>query len=288
MTPALDPRVTLACPDLAAVALEGLLAAERYAAPRLMQVQAASAAIRKAPDAHAEQWDQLLFGETFQVLEEKDGWSWGQADRDGYVGWVDLRCLTSEVLRPTHWVGVIRTYGFAEASIRAPVLGMYSLNALVTVAEEDGDADIKYFKLARGGHVAIHHLSPIGEHLAQDPAGVAERFLGAPYLWGGRDSLGLDCSGLIQQALYACGRACPRDSDMQQALGAPLDVGADLKGLKRNDLVFWNGHVGIMLDPERLLHANGHHMATTAEPLADAVARIEAGRGGEPVAFRRL
>ncbi len=289
MSPAAhDPRITPARPDLAAAALEGVVAAGRYADGRPMQVQAASTPLRKAPDSHAEQWDQLLFGETFQVLETKGGWGWGQADRDGYVGWVDLRGLTAEILRATHWVGAIRTYGFAAPSIRAPVLGMYSLNALVAVEADDAEADIRFVRLVRGGHVAAHHISPIGEHLASDPAGVAERFLGAPYLWGGRDSLGLDCSGLVQQALYACGRACPRDSDMQQALGAALEVGADLAGLRRDDLVFWKGHVGIMLDARRLLHANAHHMATAAEPLADAVTRIEAAGGGKPTAFRRL
>jgi len=280
-----DPRVTLARPDLAAVLLEGIVAAERYVQARTLQVATASAAIRKTADTNAEQWDQLLFGETFQVLEETGGWAYGQADRDGYVGWVSLACLTAEVLKPTHWVGVIRTYGFAEPSIRAPVRGMYSLNALVTVKD---DSDERFVQLARGGYVTRHHLSPIGDHLAGDPAGVAERFVGAPYLWGGRESLGLDCSGLVQQALYACGRACPRDSDMQQALGAPLDVGDDLRGLKRNDLVFWKGHVGIMLDHDLLLHANAHHMATAIEPLAGAVTRIEAAGGGKPTAFRRL
>ena len=219
------------------------------------------------------------------MLEEADGWGWGQADRDGYVGYVALSGLTDGVIRPTHWVGTIRTYGFVAPSIRAPVAGLYSLNALMTV---EAAADERFVKVARLGYVPVHHLSPIGGHLAADPAGVAERFLGAPYLWGGRDSLGLDCSGLVQQALYACGRACPRDSDQQQALGAPLDIGADLRGLKRSDLVFWKGHVGIMLDAQRLLHANAHHMATAIEPLAEAVARIEATGSGRPAAFRRL
>jgi cell wall-associated NlpC family hydrolase len=250
-----------------------------------MQVSAPSAALRKAANAHAEQWDQLLFGETFLVLEQSDGWGWGQAERDGYVGWVELRCLTQEVLAPTHWVGTIRTYGFAEPAIRAPVMGLYSLNALVRV-EEGGDE--RFAKVARIGYVTRHHLSPIGEHLADDAAGVAERFLGAPYLWGGRESLGLDCSGLVQQALYACGRACPRDSDLQQALGSPLNIDASHEGLRRNDLVFWKGHVGIMLDAHRLLHANAHHMATAIEPFAKAAGRIEAGGGGAPTAFRRL
>jgi hypothetical protein len=280
-----DPRVTLARPDLADAALEGVLAADRYAETQAMQVIAPGAAMRTAPDARAEQVDQLLFGEVFHVLEETDGWAWGQADRDGYVGYAAIRCLSPEVIRPTHWVGAIRTYGLTEPSIRAPVAGLYSLNALVTVEAED---DERFAQVVRIGHVTRHHLSPIGQHLATDPAGVAERFVGAPYLWGGRDSLGLDCSGLMQQALYACGRACPRDSDLQQALGARLDIGADLGGLQRNDLIFWRGHVGIMLDPERLLHANAHHMATAIEPLASAVARIEAAGGGTPTAFRRL
>jgi len=280
-----DPRITLARPDLASAALEGVVAAEAYAETRPMQVTAPAAPVRTGPSAQAEQVDQLLFGETFRVLKDADGWGWGQADRDGYVGYVELDRLTPEVIRPTHWVGAIRTYGFAEPSIRAPVAGLYSLNALVTV---EAEADERFVKVARLGYVALHHLSPIGDHLAGDPAGVAERYLGAPYLWGGRDSLGLDCSGLIQQALYACGRACPRDSDLQQGLGSPLEIGADLKGLQRNDLVFWKGHVGVMLDSARLLHANAHHMATAIEPLAGAVARIEAAGSGRPTAFRRL
>jgi hypothetical protein len=280
-----DVRLTLARPDLADAALEGLVAAERYAEARPMQATTPSVAIRTAAKAQAEQVDQLLFGETFNVLEAADGWGWGQADRDGYVGYVELRWLADAVIQPSHWVGVIRTYGFAEPSIRAPVTGLLSLNALLSVEKAE---DERFVRVSRLGYVARHHLSPIGGHLAHDPAGVAERLIGAPYLWGGRDSLGLDCSGLVQQALYACGRACPRDSDLQQALGQPLDIGPDLEGLQRNDLVFWKGHVGIMLDDARLLHANAHHMATAVEPLAVAVARIEAAGSGRPTAFRRL
>jgi len=280
-----DARVTLARPDLASALLEGLVAADRYAEARPLQASIPAVAIRTAPDARAEQVDQLLFGETFHVLEAHGGWGWGQADRDGYVGYAALTGLSDTVIAPTHWVGVIRTYAFAEPSIRAPVTGLISLNALLTVEDE---ADERFVKAARLGYVAIHHLSPIGGHLAPDPAAVAERLIGAPYLWGGRDSLGLDCSGLVQQALYACGRACPRDSDLQQTLGEPLAIGPDLRGLERNDLVFWKGHVGVMLDAHTLLHANAHHMATAVEPLAEAVERIDRAGSGRPTAFRRL
>jgi cell wall-associated NlpC family hydrolase len=278
-------RLIPARPDLASAELEGLVAAERFAEPARMQVAAPTAALRSAPDAHAEQWDQLLFGEGFKVLEQAGGWAWGQAERDGYVGWVETHALAAEVIRPTHWVGAVRTYGFREPSIRAAVVGLYSLNALMAVEEV---VDERFARVARIGYVTLHHLSPIGGHLANDPAGVAERFLGAPYLWGGRDSLGLDCSGLVQQALYACGRACPRDSDLQQTLGTALELGPDLKGLQRNDLVFWNGHVGLMLDETRMLHANAFHMATAIEPLAGAIERIAASPTGRPTGFRRL
>ena len=279
-----DARLTLARPDLASSALEGVVRAAAYRTPTAMQCSAPVAAIRKAADASAEQLDQLLFGETFEVLDEAGGFAFGQAGRDGYVGYVDMEALSAPVVVPTHRVSALRSYAFSEASLKTPPLALLSMNALVTVEAVEG----RYARLARSGWITTDHLKPIGAAFEIDPATVAERFLGAPYLWGGRESLGLDCSGLVQQALYACGLACPRDSDQQQALGAPLDIGADLKSLARNDLVFWRGHVGIMLDETRLLHANGHHMATAVEPLSEAVARIEAAGSAKPTAFRRL
>jgi cell wall-associated NlpC family hydrolase len=131
--------------------------------------------------------------------------------------------------------------------------------------------------------MAAEHLAPIGV-FETDWAGVAERFLGAPYLWGGRESLGLDCSGLVQQALNACGLACPRDADQQAGLGHEIDRSAFARG----DLVFWKGHVAIGLDETRIVHANGFHMAVAIEPLETALSRIEAAGVGRPTALRRL
>jgi hypothetical protein len=224
--------------------------------------------------------DQLLFGETFEVLEEEaEGWVFGQARRDGYVGFVQAAALAAPGRRPTHRVSALRTYAFAQASIKSRAGGPYSLNALVCVEDEEG----RMRKLAGAGWVPVEHLAPIGV-FETDHAAVAERFLGAPYLWGGRESLGLDCSGLVQQALMACGRACPRDTDQQAALGSPVDRPAFARG----DLVFWKGHVAIGLDAARIVHANGHHMQVAIEPLDDAIARIAAAGYGEPTGYRHI
>jgi cell wall-associated NlpC family hydrolase len=274
----LDPRITPARPDLASRALEGLVRATAYADPKTLAAIVPALAIRAAPRADAEQVDQLLFGERFEVLEEAAGFAWGQARRDGYVGFVE-RIGLAEAAAPTHRVSALRTYAFAEPSIKAAALGPYSINALVSVEAEEGR-----FRKARGcGWFVESHLAPIGL-FDDDPVAVAQRFLGAPYLWGGRDSLGVDCSGLVQQALLACGRACPRDTDQQMALGTEVTADA----LARGDLVFWRGHVAMMLDPSHILHANAHHMATAVESLAEAVARIAAAGSGQPIAFRRV
>lgn len=274
-----DPRITLWRDGIAARSLEGVLEAEVYLDPKAMGCMAPATAIRAAADANSEQMDQLLFGERFEVLEEEGGWLFGQAARDGYVGFVEAAALRPAGAMPTHRVSALRTYAFAEASIKSRASGPYSINSLVTVEAVEG----KLAKVTGAGWMTAAHLSPIGE-FEDDWAAVAERFVGAPYLWGGRESLGLDCSGLVQQALFACARACPRDTDQQQALGAPIEA----KDFGRGDLVFWKGHVAMGIGEGRIVHANGFHMATVIEPLAEAVARIEAAGSGQPTAYRRV
>ena len=273
-----DPRLTLQRDGVADARLEGVLKAARYVAARAAQVTAPATALRAAPEARAEQLDQLLFGEVFERLESVGNFVFGQASRDGYVGWIDAAALSDEVVAPTHWVSALRAYAFDDASIKAPARGPLSLNALVAIEEETETLA----RDPRVGWLAKTHLSPIGTTL-DDPASVALAHLGTPYLWGGRESTGLDCSGLILQALMACGLACPRDSDQQEALGAPAPSDA----LQRGDLVFWKGHVAMMVDGQRMVHANAFHMAVAVESLAEARARIAQRGGGEPIAFRR-
>ncbi|PZR37339.1 NlpC/P60 family protein [Caulobacter segnis] len=274
-----DRRLTLLRDGLADRRLEGLVAAERFAQVTPMQVSAPVASLRVAPAPDAEQEDQLLFGETFDVLFETGDFAFGQARRDRYVGYVPIEALSAPVVTPEHRVSALRTYAFAEPDIKSAIVGLYSLNALVSVEAREG----RFVKGARTGWFVEHHLAPIGR-FETDYVAVAQRFLGAPYQWGGRESLGLDCSALVQQALYACGRACPRDTDLQRGF-FPEIAEAERR---RGDLVFWKGHVAILLDAETILHANAHHMAVAIEPLAEAIARIEAAGVGAPLGYRRV
>lgn len=274
-----DPRLTLVREGVADEALQGVAPAGSYTETMAMRCAVTSAPVRATQDPYSEQVDQLLFGEGFEVLSEHGAFAYGQTRRDGYVGYVHRTHLVSGVGEITHWVRALRTIAFSLPDYKSAALTPLSLNSLVAVEALEG----AFAKVTGAGWVSVEHLSPISE-VEQDFVAVAERFLGAPYLWGGRESTGVDCSGLLQAALLACGGWAPRDTDMQApALGEAIDA-ADAR---RGDLVFWTGHVGILLDERRLLHANSHHMAVAIEPLDQVITR-KLATDGAPTAFRRL
>lgn len=273
-----DPRTTLILDGVASAALEGVVEADSYAETRPARCMVPAAGIMRAPDAASEQMDQIIFGEAFDILAERDGFAFGQALRDGYVGWVDLMALREGVIAPTHWVCAPSTLVFEIADLKSRNLMSLSMNSLLAIEMRDG----RYAKIEGSGWVVEDHLQPITLY-DTDPVKVAAQFCGAPYLWGGRVAWGVDCSGLVQQARYACGLSGERDSDMQSELGEA--VSAD--DLRHGDLVFWKGHVGLITDTLHLLHANAHHMATRTEVLAGAIERIDHAGVGQPTGYRR-
>jgi cell wall-associated NlpC family hydrolase len=280
---ALDPRRHAYRKDLAAETLLGEVAAARYVQGEIRQVVHPAVPLWTRPDAREGWATQALFGERVILYEEKAGWAWVQLERDGYVGYTDARALSPQLRAPTHRVRAPGTFLYAAAKATA-LAGMHlSMTALLSVAE----AGATFSRLADGGFVPTRHIAELNR-FAPDFVAVAERFVGTPYVWGGKTRLGLDCSGLVQVAMHAAGRDCPRDSDMQMAeLGHEVEIRADLDGLQRGDLIFWKGHMGVMTDAFMLLHANAYHMAVATEPLRSAVDRI-ARTGLQVAGIRRI
>lgn len=279
----LDPRVTPARADLAAEHLRGLVDAPRYAAGRAMRIIAASAPLRRSPQADAPLETEALHGESVTVYDEQGGWAWAQLERDLYVGYLPGAALGAPAA-PTHRVAALRAHGYPGPAIKLAPRMPLSLGAQLKIVGHEGD-----FAVSEDGlYVWSRCLAELGAR-ESDAVAVAELFLETPYLWGGRTSEGIDCSGLVQTALTAAGVAALRDSDMQEAvLGEPIPIDDPKAPLERGDLVFWKGHVGIMRDSLTLLHANGWHMKVVSEPLADARNRIAANGGGKVTSVRRL
>lgn len=255
-----DPATTLARPDLAALALEGRVRAQAYRATEPLRCIQAVADIHAGASPASERIDQLLFGEIFDALERRGGRVWGQARRDGTVGWMDAGALGGAGALPTHRIAAV-------------------------------DADLPLNALVRTGDASQGGLVEIGAFEA-DPVTVAERLLGVPHALGARSSLATDCSGLVQQALLACGRAGPRRAHEQAELGRAVSR----SDARRGDIVVWlnqkpgqswTGHSGFMLDGARVLHATGHHGAVMVEAFDDADARY-LGDGFQPAVFRHL
>lgn len=279
-----DPRITPARADLAAKYLEGRVQAERFVEGELCEVIDPVAPLRRMPAPDAPLDTEALKGERVMVYDDNgEGWCWGQLQSDGYIGWLPASALTRPGAAPTHKVSALRTFVFPTANIKTPPLEDLPFGARLSVAKIDD----RFAVTTRGGYVPVQHLSPLA-NFERDPVAVAERFLGTPYLWGGKSALGIDCSGLVQTALAACGIECPRDSDMQAArLGAAVVISDALALPQRSDAIFWPGHVAMVRDRDTLIHANAHHMAVAIEPIGEAVARIQAA-GSEVSAVRRL
>jgi cell wall-associated NlpC family hydrolase len=271
----LDKRLNPYRADLAAAYLRGEVEADRFAESEDFQVTAPRAPLLRRAEVHAPMDTELLFGETFRVYETEGDWCWGQSVHDDYVGYVTSNSLQRPVAAVTHRVVSLRTFLYPEPDIKTRPAIPLSMNAKLSVTAAEG----KFVELAGGGYVVSSHLSKIDTY-ATDFVAVAEEFLGVPYLWGGRDARGLDCSGLVQMSMERCGIACLRDTDLQEAtLGERLPDPQNLSVLRRGDLIFWRGHVGIMSDPETLLHANATHMRTVKEPIVEAVRRIDKSDG---------
>jgi len=234
---------------------------------------------------------QLLFGQHFDIYKVDRRWIWGQSrtpitgsSQKGYVGYVPLGCFTETTISSNYVVAALRAPLFSEANIKSHITDVLHLGARLRVKKKFG----LFFQLGTGEYVHANHVrsrKTLPETLGF--VDIAQQHRGLPYVWGGVSSDGLDCSGLVQSSLRAVGQDAPRDTDMQQAsLGYDLPIRQS--GLKRGDLIFWKGHVGIMTSSLRMIHANAFHMTVEIEPLREAARRIKATGGGSITAIKRI
>lgn len=259
----LDPRLNAFRDDLADARLKDRVAVPRYVEGRPAGIVRGVADLRRAPDAASGLDTQLLFGETVRVFDKADGWSWVQNDTDGYVGYLRSEALGPAPEAPTHRLRALRSFLYPEPELKTPPLDCLSIASPVQVVDEKNS----YSEIAGGGWLYSKHLQPLGE-TSPDFVATALEFLGTPYFWGGRSSLGLDCSTLVQLSLACAGVTARRDTYQQATtLGEPLNGLPHEITLERGDLVYSPGHVAIMLDAERIVHANGFTMTVAIEAL---------------------
>ncbi|WP_337268132.1 C40 family peptidase [Oryzifoliimicrobium ureilyticus] len=279
----LDRRLNAYRPDLADASLKGLVEAARFASGEAGRVTVPVIALRPQPEVERGIDTEILYGEEITIFERRNGWCWGKALSDGYVGYLPEEAVSLAKPAPTHIVTVPRTFVYPEPELRKPHVATLSMGSRVTVAEHAEARGNHYIVLSNGKALFSRHVRPLTEPPEEDYVAVAARFLETPYLWGGRSGFGIDCSGLVQLAMLMAGQSAPRDTDMQASgLGMPIDR----SDLTHGDLVFWKGHVAIMEDAETMIHANGNTMTVARERLDDAIARI-GHLYGQPTQYRR-
>ena len=242
----------------------------------VMTVKDSCATIFSSPDGS--RMRQLVYGSRFRVLEEKNNFSFGFSELDGYVGYIRSSSLLKEDENCTHWVSALGSHIYSKPDIKDSYFRSLSFGSRLAIESITGD----FYEIVDGGYVPKAHLKKLGKFYS-DPTNVAKKFLGVPYLWGGNSCWGIDCSGLVQAALVSCSINCPGDSDQQEKVFSPVK---DRSSFTKNDLMFWKGHVAIIINSSSLIHANANSMSVAIEPILKVIERIKSNTGSDFSLYR--
>ena len=265
-----DTRITPIRRDLASTAYKAIVKRKKYVTAKLATVKSTFTPLYSNKGSKLS--TQLLYGEECDVFETKNGWSWIQTRRDNYVGYTPTINLTRKIYKPNSKVISLRTVIYTKPDIKSVTKGYLSFNSLVEVIKIKG----KYSLIKNLGWCPSLDLVKI-KSSKFNHIDLSKQYLDTPYLWGGRDSMGIDCSGLVQYLHQINNRPFPRDTDMQEIF-VTKEVKYE-KDLKAGDLVFWKGHGAMMSDNSNIIHANAFHMKTAIEPLSTAKKRILKSNG---------
>ena len=261
-----DSRIIPIRNDLASIEYKGLIKSKKFSNGTNYFLRSSSSPLYSKKNSN-ELASQLLYGEIFRVFDVSGKFAWGQSLRDNYVGYTPIESLSSKKIKATHKIQSLRALIYKKPQIKQSPIMYLSLNSLVNVKSKEG----KFSFLENLGWIFSGCISPIN-NFNFNVTELAIQYLNTPYLWGGRDSIGIDCSGLIQNIYQMVGINMPRDTDLQELFFAD-EIFSETK-IKAGDLIFWKGHVAMALDNKNIIHANAYHMKTSIETLKHAKVRI--------------